>query len=131
MTQIYTVHVRRPPRDSERDIRLVKEGFSWPAFFFSLIWALWCRLWLAAAGIFLAEFALGAILSLLGADDVTRLIVSLGFAALVGVVGNDIKRWTLFRQGFLQTAVVSAPDRDSAEQRFWDQHPGLAADLIR
>ena len=131
MTQVYTVHIRRPPRDSERDIRLVKEGFCWPAFFFSLIWALWCRLWLSAAGIVVGEIVLSLILTLLGADDLTRAIVSVGFAALVGVVGNDIKRWTLFRQGFLQTAVVTGRDRDSAEQRFWDQHPSLAVDLVR
>jgi hypothetical protein len=121
----------RPPRDPERDIRLVKEGFSWPAFFFSVIWALWSGLWLAAVGIFLAEIGLGAVLSLLGADDLTRLAISIGFSALLGVVGNDIKRWTLFRRGFLQMAVVAGRDRDSAEQRFWDQHPGVVADLVR
>lgn len=109
----------------------MKEGFCWPAFFFSALWALYNRMWLAAAGIFLAEIAISSIFSLLGADDVTQLVISIGLAALLGVVGNDIRRWTLFRQGFLQTDVVTGRDRDSAEQRFWEQHPSLAADLVR
>lgn len=129
--RIYSVHIRRPPLDPDRDICLVKEGFSWPAFFFSMLWALWCRLWLAAAGIFAAELALGAALSLLGADEITQTAISLGFAAFVGVVGNDIKRWTLFRRGYLQVGVVTGEDRNSAERRFWDQRPSLAADLVR
>jgi hypothetical protein len=129
--RVYTVHIRRPPLDPERDIRLVKEGFSWPAFLFSILWALWNRLWMAAGGILAAELALNAVLSLLGADEVTQVAVSLGFAVLLGAIGNDIKRWTLFRHGYLQVAVVTGDDRDSAERRFWDQRPSLAADLVR
>jgi Protein of unknown function (DUF2628) len=129
--RVYTVHIRRPPLDPDRDIRLVKEGFSWPAFFFSILWALWCRLWLAAAGILAAELLLSAALTLLGADEMTQAAISVGFAVLLGVVANDIKRWTLFRHGYLQVAVVTGDDRDSAERRFWDQRPSLAADLVR
>jgi hypothetical protein len=129
--RLYSVHIRRPLLDPDRDICLVKEGFSWPAFLFSMLWALWCRLWLAAAGIFAAEIALSGLLLLLGADEVTQAAISVGFAVLLGVVGNDIKRWTLFRRGYLQVAVVTGEDRDAAERRFWDQRPSLAADLVR
>ncbi len=129
--RVYTIHMRRPPLDPERDIRLVKEGFCWPAFFFSIIWALWCRLWLAAAGILAAELALRGILELLGADVLTQAVVSFAFAVLLGVVGNDIKRWTLFRSSYLQVAVVTGSNRDTAERRFWDDRPSLAADLVR
>lgn len=129
--RVYTIHMRRPLLDPERDIRLVKEGFCWPAFFFSLIWALWCRLWLAAAGILVAEMVLRAVLGLLGADVLTQGVVSFAFAVLLGVFGNDIKRWTLFRSGYLQVAVVTGSNRDAAERRFWDDRPSLAADLVR
>ncbi|MFO1120304.1 MAG: DUF2628 domain-containing protein, partial [Rhodospirillales bacterium] len=115
----------------ERDIRLVKEGFCWPAFFFSIIWALWCRLWLAAAGILAAELVLRGVLELLGADALTQGVISFAFAMLLGVLGNDIKRWTLFRSGYLQVAVVTGSNRDAAERRFWDDRPSLAADLVR
>ena len=46
-----------------------------------------------------------------------------GLMVVVGLVGNDLKRWTLFRRGYLQVGVVTGADRDAAEQRFWDQRP--------
>jgi hypothetical protein len=50
---------------------------------------------------------------------------------LVGMFGNDLKRWTLFRRGYLEAAVVTGSDIDAAERRFWEQRPHLAADLVR
>jgi len=129
--RVYTVHLRRPTLDPDRDIRLVKEGFNWPAFVFSFVWALWCRLWLVAIGLFAIEFALAAGLSLLGADAPTRMAFALGTAVIAGLVANDLHRWTLFRRSYLQVAVVTGDDVDAAERRFWDQRPTLAADLVR
>jgi len=129
--RVYTVHLRRPTLDPDRDIRLVKEGFNWAAFLFSFIWALWCRLWLVAAGLFAAEFALNAALGAVGADALTRVAVALGTAVIVGLVANDLHRWTLFRRSYLQVAVVTGDDIDAAERRFWDQRPTLASDLVR
>jgi uncharacterized protein DUF2628 len=129
--RVYTVHMRRPALDPERDVHLVKEGFSWPAFFFSFIWALWCRLWLVAAGLLAVELAVSAVISLMEGNFWTRTALSLGFAVLVGMVGNDLKRWTLFRRGYLEAAVVTGSGIDAAERRFWEQRPHLAADLVR
>src|SRR5512147_3033555 len=97
--RVYTVHLRRPNSDSERDLVLIKEGFSWPAFFFSVVWALWCRLWLVAIGLFVAETVLGAAFELLDTDATTETAVTIGFALIVGFVANDLKRRTLERRG--------------------------------
>jgi Protein of unknown function (DUF2628) len=129
--RVYTVHMHRPALDPEEDIRLVKEGFSWPAFFFSFVWALWCRLWLVAAGLLTLELAVGAVLSFLNGDWWTQAALSLGTAVLIGVFANDLKRWTLFRRNYLEVAVVTGSGIDAAERRFWDQRPQLAADLVR
>jgi hypothetical protein len=126
--RVYTVHMRRPTLEPDRDIRLVKDGFNWPAFLFSVVWALWCRLWLVAA-ILLA--AIGSALAALGADPLTQLSISVGGAVIVGLVANDLKRWTLFHRGFLEVGVVTGSNIDAAERRFWDQRPHLAADLVR
>lgn len=129
--RVYTVHMRRPALDPLRDVHLVKEGFSWPAFLFSFFWALACRLWLVAVGLLAAELLISGALILSGADAVTQTAVSLGFALIVGLVGNDLKRFTLFRRGYLEVGVVTGSDIDMAERRFWDQRPNLAADLVR
>lgn len=129
--RLYTVHMRHPTLDPLRDIRLVKDGFCWPAFFFSIAWALWNRMWLAAAGLLAAGLLLDAALAFSGADDGTQAVVLIGFAVLVGLIANDLRRWTLFRRGYLDMGAVSGDDQDAAERRFWEHRPQLVADLSR
>jgi Protein of unknown function (DUF2628) len=128
---VYTVHMRRPPLDPDTDVRFVKEGFSWPAFLFSALWALWNRLWFVAAALFVAELAVNGAMVELGADAWSRAALAIGFAVIVGSVGNDLVRWTLFRRDYLEVALVTGTHIDAAERRFWEQRPHLAADLVR
>ena len=108
---------------------LVKEGFCWPALLFLVLWALWCRLWWVAFGLLVIEVALSGAVALLGLDPLSEGAISVGFAAIVGFVANDLKRWTLRRQGFVEVAGVIADGRVAAERRFYDQNPQLAAEL--
>lgn len=126
--KVFTIHTRRHGLDPDRDIVVVKEGFSWPAFLFSAVWALWSRLWLVALGIIIAEALAGALMSWLNASVVTQTSISMGLAVLLGVIGNDLKRWTLERRGFIQSDIVAAADGDAAEHRFFERHPQLTAD---
>ncbi len=127
--RFYTVHVRHRGLDPDRDIALVKEGFSWPAFFFSLPWALYRRLWLAAAGLTAAVLALEALTMTSGLDPATGIVLSLGLSAAFGWLGNDLARGKLDRAGFACMGVVSADDPDAALKRFLDGAPELAGDL--
>ena len=56
--KVYTVHLRQPARDAERDLVIVREGFSWGAFLVSVLWALWNRLWLVAIVLMALELVL-------------------------------------------------------------------------
>src|SRR5215213_493917 len=80
--KIFTAH--RPPQASLEEAVFIKEGFSWPAFFFPVIWLVLKRLWLPLilylVGIALV-FALSARLSL---SDTFVLIAAL--AMNVGAV---------------------------------------------
>ncbi len=127
--RVYTVHLRRQGLDPDQDIILVKEGFCWPALLFSVLWALWCRLWWVALGLLAAEVALASAVAQIGLDPLSEAAISLGFAAIIGFVANDLKRWTLRRQGFAEVAVVTAEGMEAAERRFYDHNPQLAADL--
>jgi len=127
----YTVHLRRHGLDPDRDLVLVKEGFSWPAFFFSVLWALWHRLWLVAGIFFLVQLAMSLILAVWVPDPVAAITMSVGTALILAYAANDLWRWALERLGFVETAVVAADDRDGAERRFLDGDPALAVDLRR
>lgn len=129
--RVYTVHLRRPIADPERDVVLVKEGFCWPAFLFGALWALWNRLWLVAGVLICIEAGVNLALPKIGLDEYSTALIGLGLALLAGYLGNEARRWTLFRRGFLEVGVVTGETMDGAERRFWDQRPHLAADLVR
>lgn len=127
----FTVHLRRGGLDPDRDIAVIKEGFCWPAVAFSVIWAVWHRLWLVALGFLAAELLLSAALAFLGADRKTEIVLSLGLAVVIGLVANDLRRWSIERNGFIQSDVVAGSDAAAAERRFYERNPRLAAELAQ
>ncbi len=116
--KLFTVHIQKYGIDPETDVRLVKEGFSWPAFIFSAVWALVKGYWLVAAGIFALSMAISAILSLLGLDLFGQAVVNIAFNLLLGIYANDLARWTLTRRGYVEENVVSGVSADHALERF-------------
>ncbi len=127
--RVYSVHMRRQSQDPDRDMVLVKEGFCWPALFFSIFWALWCRLWWVALGLIAVNVVVSVALTVLGADPVSEAAISVGMAILFGLLANDLKCWTLKGRGFNQVGVVAATNVETAEHRFFDLHPERAAEL--
>lgn len=127
--RLYSVHLRRHGLDPDRDIVLIKEGFSWPAFLFSFLWGLWHRLWLASAAIFLAVAAVTAAIYWLRPDALSQAALSLGLGVIVGTLGNDLRRRKLTRLGFAFAGAVSGDDPDQALRRYLDNQPALATDL--
>ena len=127
--RLYSIHLRRHGLDPDRDIVLVKEGFSWPALLFSFLWALRHRLWLAAAAIFLTVTTLNVATYWLRPDELSQSVLSLGLGVIIGYLGNDLRRRKLTRQGFAFAGAVSGDDQDQALRRYLDNQPALATDL--
>ena len=95
---------------------LIKDGFSWPAFFFGIFWILSKRLWLVALGYLAVSVMLQILFLLIG--PVTGWI---GFLLIVffALNANDLWRWALVRRGWRITGLVTAPNRVEAERRFY------------
>jgi len=117
--RVYTAHIRVGSAAPDEDAVLVKEGFCWPAFLFTLLWALFHRLWWVLLGLFVVGLALSLALEALALHPLIEGAAMLGYQLIIGYVANDLRRWTLARRGFEQVAVVAAPDRAAAEQRFF------------
>jgi len=88
---------------------LLAEGFSWGAFAFGPLWALRHGLWIAA----LAYVAIAAAVMTL-APGLPALLTLTGMNILAGFEARDLRRMRLARQGRPESAVVLAPDEDTA-----------------
>lgn len=121
--RVYTMHYRPASRSPDRDIAVVKEGFCWPAALFTVFWALWHRLWLAAVLIIVAGVGLELVLALSGADGATSAACLVGFHAFIGFEANDWRRAKLLRLGHRDAGIVAAQDAESGIRRFFDLHP--------
>ncbi len=119
--RLYSVHLRQNGLRPERDLVLVKEGFSWPAFLFTFLWALVHRMWLPAAGFFAAVALAGLAAAAFLRDETLEGIVTFAVAAAVGFVAADVRRWWLDRKGFDEVALVVGRDEDEALRRFLDE----------
>jgi hypothetical protein len=123
--RVFTIHLRPSALTPDRDALLIKEGFCWPAFFFGPFWALWHRMWFAAAGIFSVLIGLGLAETVLRLDPMTSSAVMFGVSAIIGFCGNDWHRNALAARGWNMRGLSAAPDRDLAFRRFVDLHPDV------
>ena len=133
--RLYTLHVPAPGSgpilpDGGRlylqmaDIVAIKEGFCWPAFFFSIFWSLWHRLWLVALGIVAANFVAGIIIWQSGANQMVNIVISCSVASLLGYMGNDFRRAKLEWQGFTERGIVLAQTAETAVRRYLHSRTG-------
>lgn len=107
------------PRYPDDAYVLVREGFSWPAALFGPLWALANGMWIVAAllvatlaGIaYLPEIALGS-------EDLQPYL-SVLFAAILGLLGSDLREWSLQRSGHQLAGVVSGTNLVDAERRLF------------
>lgn len=95
----------------------VKQGFSWPGFFFTWIWAL--AKGLVAEGVLILVLALVATIVDLGvgAQGVLSTLVGLGIAVVVGTSGNGWRATKLVERGYrMQTSVIAGSPASAVAQ---------------
>ncbi|WP_114944199.1 DUF2628 domain-containing protein [Microvirga calopogonii] len=117
----YTLHLPRDARPGDptalEESELVKDAFSWGAFFFTFLWFFYHRLWLAGIGVLVVVFAFGGLLTLLDVHPLAGSIAQLLLQALIGLEANSLRRWTLDRRGLPLVDAVTAEDQDEAEAK--------------
>jgi hypothetical protein len=118
--KFWTAHVRQGTAPV-----LVREGFSWGALFFGPLWFAVHRAWLPAV---LTVAATVLILFLAPEGIATVLMVGLGW--LLGLAGQDLRRWSLDHRGYLLTQVVAAPNEFGALERLLTRRPDLGGSFM-
>lgn len=92
----------------------VKQGWSWPAFFFSSIWAMVKKQWTLGVGTLVGLMLFGFIVGTSGSSDALINIVSLIMNIIFGINGNSWRGKNLISRGYEQVDTVTASNSEGA-----------------
>lgn len=95
----------------------VKQGWSWPAFFFSFIWAMVKKQWALGIsvliGVLVFGFVVGAVVGGEGGDALIN-IVSIIINIVFGINGNSWREKNLISRGYESVDTVTAANPEGA-----------------
>jgi hypothetical protein len=115
----WTAHTR--PGGGADDVVLVREGFSWWALFFPLLWLAAKGMWIVLLVALGAQLAIWALAEAAGFGDVMSFVLSCAINFIIAFEGNDLLRWTYRRRGFEPAGLVKGDNLDEAEYRFFTE----------
>ena len=104
-------------QDSSGNSEAVKQGWSWPAFFFSFIWAFAKKLWLLGIAFIIGSLVFGLIVGAAGGGeglDALINVVSIVISIVFGINGNSWREKNLFSRGYEQADTVTAASPEDA-----------------
>ena len=122
--RVWTVHQRPAMTGKPARTVMVREGFSWLAALFPLIWFLAKRLWLVAALYFALATLIGFVL-----PSTAFPWAMMALQILSGFEARNLQRWSLERQGFRLMGVVQGRNEDGAVLNLADRRADLARGL--
>jgi len=97
----------------------VKQGFGWPAFFFTVIWAFVKKMWglgFAFLGVIFLLSLVKTVFEQVGSEGGVQVmsLALLAFYIVFGVEGNNWRRGNLQKRGFEKLRTVQAETPDAA-----------------
>ena len=107
-------------QDSSGNREAVKQGWSWPAFFFSFIWAFAKKQWVLGVAFIIGALVFGSIVGAVGAvgggegPDALINIASIVISIVFGMNGNSWREKNLVARGYEQTDTVTAASHEDA-----------------
>jgi hypothetical protein len=112
--RFYTAHLR-----IDREPILIREGFSWGAAVFGALWLFVHGAWIAGVLALVADLLIGLLPKPFG--------IAGGFCLcwLLGLFGNDLRRWNLGLLGYAMPHIIAARDLTAADARLLGARPDL------
>lgn len=108
----YSIYAK-PNDAAAAEAIFLPDSFSWGAFVFTWVWALWNRMWIVAA-IILSVMFIASVL-----PTVPQYLLALGVNIVMGLHGNDLLGWSLTRRGLSEIALSNGRSLEEAELRFY------------
>ena len=117
----YSVHAPDGEYDAPDEYVFIKDGLSFPAFFLSIPWILWHRLWLTLVWYIVFVLVVAWTDRLLG-EDIAIVFALLG-SLLFALEANNIRRHSLEARGWDEVGSSFGKDITEAEARFFSGAP--------
>jgi len=111
----YAVLVRERGPQRLPDYAVVPYGFSWGAFLFQALWALYRGVWLTAIALLLIGLAVQVVVAMAGLPPASAFAMELGAAVVMGLAGPHLRLLELGRRGFRLIDIVAARSLAEAE----------------
>jgi len=107
--------------DAGERTEFVREKFSWAAFFFTPLWLLFNRLWLAFVLFCAAEILIACGVYYFGFTGLGGIAALLLPPLIVAFESAQLKRYRLHQKYYREADVVTAEDLESAERRYFER----------
>ena len=115
-----TFYVLTPPvlKNPEKDTLFIRDGFSWPAFFFPLFWLLFKKMWLVG-GLAVIFYLTSILIAERWGLDGLPLAFSFILSLWTALEGNHVRARMLQRRGWTLRAEIAAHDLEEAEEIYF------------
>ncbi len=118
--KIFTVYEKPEASDPSDRVVLLREGFSFGAFFFNVFWLILKRMWWGIALYMGAAIAMATIAELLQLSEIAIIVLQLLLQVMLGYHANDIEGWALKRRGYRVAGVLAAESEMLAARRYYE-----------
>lgn len=119
----YTVHhtARTASEILKRsdETEFVKDGICWPALFIPFFWLLYRRLWIVFFGYLAFVAGVSVVGELASFSDYLVTVLGTSVNIVLAFEANNLRRWTLRQNRFLDVGVVIGKSLMRAERRYF------------
>ena len=125
--RVYTIFSRIDGFSCQSEFYLVKEGFSWAGFVFSILWAAKKRMWPL---FFFITLVLGLLILLIKSFNLMFfdfLVILVWLSFVFGYFAFDLERWSLTQRGFRYSGLILASSNEDAVVKFLERNGDLIA----
>ena len=113
---IYNALIKKNDNGKVEDIIMIKEGFSWKAFFFNTIWFVYHRMWKEIIILFLIGFAFSFFAKL--SSDFDKLTMQIALFFMVALNANYWLCEKIKNKGYEFAGIVFGSNATHAKLRF-------------
>ncbi len=115
--------VLEPPKGEIDKVTFVREGFAPLALVFTVLWALWHRMWVMAAILFAILVAISLSVTLLDLNPAVASLLELATGLIFGFEARRLRIMSLERSGYRQAGLIEASTREAAELGYFAARP--------